>query len=377
MKAPHHIVPCCVDYIMRLQSCQLISLILIQSGFNRIPTNNLSLITHFISNNSTNHNNNDDVPLQNKQSITDVPQIRNITVLMQKMQSVDLTNGQQQRSSAIGDPADVQLLKEWNIDRFFSRDDEKRHSTQSAIVSPVTNNSGSGVKEVSAAVRLERQVHREIISSKPKQTIAVQSPGKSAPGDNKDKLGGPSATESGGNFMKNFSFIKNFKREKSDLFPMSKRHSSEISYNVNVTKYISAAGSPGSISGASAAPNRSSVMERSASGTARNTGPAQVPSGASLLRAGPRREKTESVILRRNSTQVTAKQAEDARVRASIISRAGLGEVQHNSSAGAAVQSINNNNSNPNMIDLKSNVAGDGGSRFYGDQVIFNLLLCR
>lgn len=300
------------------------------------------------------------------------------------MQSADLNNGQQQRSSAIGDPADVQLLKEWNIDRFFSRDDEKRHSTQSAIVSPVTNNSGSGaggVKEVSAAGRLERQVHREIISSKPKQTIAVQSPGKNSSGDNKDKLSGPSAppTESGGNFMKNFSFIKNFKREKSDLFPMSKRHSSEISYNVNVTKYISAAGSPGSVSGPSAAPNRSSVMERSASGTARNSG--QVPSGASLLRAGPRREKTESVILRRNSTQVTAKQAEDARVRASIISRAGLGEVNavqnNNSSAGAAAQSINNNNSNPNMIDLKSNVAGEGGSRFYGDQVIFNLLLCR
>lgn len=230
-----------------------------------------------------------------------------------------------------GDSSDVQLLKEWNIDRFFSRDDEKRHSTQSAI-GPSTSS-----KEL-AAGRLERQVHREIISPKAKAQIT---PAAAVKGGVVEKEKAPSQLTEG-NFMKNFSFIKNFKREKSDLFPLSKRHSSEISYNVNAQKYISAG------------PQRSSVMECGASKKG-DTG------GVSLLRAGPRREKTESVILRRNSAQVMAKQAEEARVRAMNSRPVTATETR---------ASINN------QIDLKSSVGtGEGGcSRFYGDQVILNVV---
>lgn len=268
----------------------------------------------------------------------------------------------QANNGAGGDPADVQLLKEWNIDRFFSRDDEKRHSTQSAIVA------SASAKELAHPGRLlERQVHREIIAPRPKPSAGPAAPLKnSIGGSDREKFTSPvvvqpAATETGGNFMKNFSFIKNFKREKSDLFPMSKRHSSEISYNVNVNKYISAP--PPANNGVA---QRSSVVERSGA-TAAAKKPDHLPSGASLLRAGPRREKTESVILRRNSTQVTAKQAEDARVRASIVSRTG-GVAE----GGATGQSPINN---PN-IDLKSNVvAGEGGSRFYGDQVIYFIII--
>lgn len=217
-----------------------------------------------------------------------------------------------------GKNADVQLLKEWNIDRFFSRNDEKRHSTQTVTPNP-----------------LERQVQREIIAQKPNQVLG------------KDRVGAATtakpSTES--NFMKNFSFIKNFKREKSDLFPLSKRHSSEISYNVNVNKYISAAG-----------PQRNSAMESSSAG---------VRTGA-VLRAGPRREKTESVILRRNSTQP----AVIAKTTGGAQNSDGTRLVEAARPMTAEAHSINK------QIDLKSIVAGEGGSRFSADQVIVTLLLC-
>lgn len=233
------------------------------------------------------------------------------------------------------DPADVQLLKEWNIDRFFSRDDEKRHSTQSAVT----------LTSSSSANQLERQVHRDIISPRPKaQQTNV--------GSNKPSVA-PAPTSTEGNFMKNFSFIKNFKREKSDLFPLSKRHSSEISYNVNVNKYM----------GGSVAPQRISVIDTNS----RRAGADVVPPKktpepvASLLRAGLRREKTESVILRRNSAQVAAKNSSEV----AAINRP---------TTAADGPSINHLN---NQIDLKSTVAGEGGSRlFYGDQVILFNQFC-
>ena len=248
-----------------------------------------------------------------------------------------------QRAMGAGDPADVQLLKEWNIDRFFSRDDEKRHSTQSAI----TPYSSSSSREL-AAGQLERKVHRQLIAPKatpaakatPTQTAKERSPGQTT-----------ATPQSEGNFMKNFNFIKNFKREKSDLFPLSKRHSSEISYNVNVNKYISAAGNG----------QRSSVMESGSSGATKKDPPG---GAASLLRAGPRREKTESVILRRNSTQVTAKQAEEARLR--------TGNSPRPLTVEPAAQALINK-----QLDLKSNVAGEGVSRFYGDQVIQQFALAQ
>lgn len=208
--------------------------------------------------------------------------------------------------------ADVQLLKEWNIDRFFSRNDEKRHSTQTVAPGP-----------------LERQVQREIL----------------APVVAKDRISATTATPSiESNFMKNFSFIKNFKREKSDLFPLSKRHSSEISYNVNVNKYISAVG-----------PQRNSAMENCNAGS--GTG--------AVLRAGPRREKTESVILRRNSTQPPAIAKMPVGAQQSDVSRLGAARPMT-----AETHSINK------PIDLKSIVAGEGGSRFSADQVIETLLPC-
>lgn len=244
----------------------------------------------------------------------------------------------------------MQLLKEWNIDHFFSRDDEKRHSTQSAVAAPVTKSSSS------SAHLLERQVHREIISPRPKvQPAAVAASNK------RSSAAAPvapvAATE--GNFMKNFSFIKNFKREKSDLFPLSKRHSSEISYNVNVSKYMG---------GSAAAPQRISVIDSSGCRVAGADGGMATrktpePVASSLLRAGPRREKTESVILRRNSTQVAAKHLEGA---AAVISRP----------VTAADGQSSINHTNTNQIDLKSTVAGEGGSRLlYGDQVILPLPL--
>lgn len=263
---------------------------------------------------------------------------------MQATTSNEVANGV--RKSSSGDPAEVQLLKEWNIDRFFSRDDEKRHSTQSAVVPSAIS------KELTTASRqLERQVHREIISPRPK--VPIVSPARSGEREKPifSSAAAAPAPNEGNNFMKNFSFIKNFKREKSDLFPLSKRHSSEISYNVNVNKYISAG------------PQRSSVMEKKST-------EANATAAASLLRAGPRREKTESVILRRNSTQVTAQQAEDARIRAMNNRPVTATEAVVANANSGAVQSINN------QIDLKSNVAGEGGSRFYADQVIsFNFYL--
>lgn len=185
--------------------------------------------------------------------------------------------------------ADVQLLKEWNIDRFFSRGDEKRHSSHA----PTRESPSKAIPKAAET------------GARPTSTAA--------------------APES--NFMKNFSFIKNFKREKSDLLPLSKRHSSEISYNLNVGKYI----------GGVTSPQRNSALENTADR------PRVGGNGPALpLRAGPRREKTESVILRRNSTQ----------------------PIQPSPGSRPETQSINN------QIDINSIVGGEGGSKFSGNQVI-------
>lgn len=166
--------------------------------------------------------------------------------------------------------------------------------------------------------------------------------------------GGAGGGPGEGHFMKNFSFIKNFKREKSDLLPLSKRHSSEISYNVNVSKYISPP-----------PPQPPPPVKRQEP----SAGGGRVVGGASLLRAGPRREKTESVILRRNSALVTDKQAEEARLRAMNSRPVTATEGDHH------LQSSSSVNNPIELNQSKQSVAGEGGSRFYLDQVIVILFI--
>lgn len=237
---------------------------------------------------------------------------------------------------------DVQLLKEWNIDGFFARNDDKRHSTHDG---PSAGNKASP---------LERQVHKDILA--PRATTTSRKTGQTTAQEK------PVVNES--HFMKNFSFIKNFKREKSDLFPLSKRHSSEISYNVNPTKHIGAVQRNSAWeSGIELKSGRGAVDSNQRGGGRLAT--VETATQNSVLRAGPRREKTESVILRRNSSQVAsalaAKQIHDQRLRPGN---------------NLAVASQNVKNSNNGQIDIKSIVAGgDGGSRILADQVIFICLV--
>lgn len=264
---------------------------------------------------------------------------------------------------------DAKLLQEWNIDKFFAV--SSNNTIDSKRSKPLLEEQG-GPKKVDIAPRLslqppgqqhqqyqhhqhhqhlqqpavvgppsrlrtiENQVKQEIFSHAKQPSMLDKQQHRN---HNENSGGGGN----GGNLKFSLNFIKGFKREKSDILPLSKRHSSEISYNVNA-KYVG--GGSGGGGGAGVVNQRSSIVAAS--------NPVDDSTLKQPIRPRPRREKTESVILRRKSAAANNP----------------IMEEHQRKDDGGGDGGVGDNINRPQGTNDGEHVVGEGGSYVVTEQVI-------
>lgn len=210
------------------------------------------------------------------------------------------------------------LLRDWEFDRFFPTNSNRNSTNQEAHHHDRNNanKSSPAFREKSKnddfnnKLKLEDRVKSEIFANNSKANNSFLNNLKSNNKSNDSK--GHKRQDSDSKISLNF--VRGFRRENSDFFPLSKRHSAILgertpnpSINVNPAPQRSSAifqrnkskGEP--ILTDFVSTSRDFTSEPPANGTANNTTTSTASNHRAFDFLRPRREKTESVILVRNS----------------------------------------------------------------------------